>query len=95
MKHCSTFVIPNLSTPPTQLKDLQRHREARLLGPLQGPVTGAEVLTGRQQQQHGQIVSKLQQLVSVHTVLVGLSGDTEELSFQYACASYPREQYDE
>ncbi|KAF3846769.1 hypothetical protein F7725_003847 [Dissostichus mawsoni] len=50
------------SGPPTQLKDLQRHGEARLFGPHQRPVVGAEVLAGRQQQQHGQLVSKLQQL---------------------------------
>lgn len=49
----------NNSSPPTQLKDLQGHGEARLLGPHQRPVAGAEVLTGGQQQQHGQLVSKL------------------------------------
>lgn len=63
----------NYSFPPTQLKDLQGHGEARLLGPHQRPVAGAKVLTGRQQQQHGHFVSKLQQLPGVHTILISLS----------------------
>lgn len=57
----------------TQLKDLQGHGEPRLLGPHQRPVAGAEVLTGRQQQQHGQLVSELHQLTGVHTILISLS----------------------
>lgn len=57
----------------TQLKDLQGHGEPGLLGPHQRPVAGAEVLTGRQQQQHGQLVSELHQLTGVHTVLISLS----------------------
>lgn len=60
------------NSPPTQLEDLQRHGEARLLGAHQGPVAGAEVLAGRQQQQHGHLVSELQQLAGVHAVLVRL-----------------------
>lgn len=63
----------NVSSPPTQLKDLQGHGEPRLLGPHHRPVAGAKVLTGRQQQQHGQLVSKLQQLPGVHTILIRLS----------------------
>lgn len=58
--------------PLTQFKRLQRHGEARLLGAHQRPVTGAEVLTGGQQQQHGHVFTKLQQLLCVHTILVGL-----------------------
>ncbi|KAA8584844.1 hypothetical protein FQN60_003538, partial [Etheostoma spectabile] len=50
------------NSPPTHLKDLQRHGEPRLFGPHQRPVAGAEVLTGRKQQHHGHLVSKLQQL---------------------------------
>lgn len=57
----------------TQLKDLQGHGEAWLLGPHQGPVAGAEVLAGRQQQQHGRLVSELQQLPGVDSVLIGLA----------------------
>jgi len=57
----------------TQFKDLQWHGEARLLGSHQRPVTGAEVLTGRQEQQHGQLFTKLQQLPGVHTILICLS----------------------
>lgn len=75
-KHCGTITweIPHQWTsPPTQLKDLQGHGDPRLLGAHQRPVAGAEVLTGRQQQQHGHLVSKLQQLAGVHTVLVRLS----------------------
>lgn len=61
-----------LGTPPTQLKDLQGHGEAGLLGAHQRPVAGAEILTWRQQQQHGDLVSKLQQLTGVHAILVRL-----------------------
>lgn len=72
------------SSSPTQLKDLQGHGEPRLLGPNQRPVAGAEVLTGRQQQHHGYLVPKLQQLTGVHTVLVRLS-QTDENLFQAIC----------
>lgn len=45
--------------PPTQLEDLQWHGEAGLFGAHQRPVAGAEILTWRQQQQHGDVISKL------------------------------------
>lgn len=48
-----------LITPPTQLEDLQWHGEAGLFGAHQRPVAGAEILTWRQQQQHGDFISKL------------------------------------
>lgn len=60
-------------SPPTQLKDLQGHGEPGFLGAHQRPVAGAEVLTGRQQQQHGHVVSKLQQFTGVNAILIRLS----------------------
>lgn len=60
------------SSPPTQLKDLQGHGESGLFCPRQRPVAGAEVLTGGQQQQHGQRVPKVQELPGVHAVLIRL-----------------------
>lgn len=73
----------NNSSPPTQLKDLQGHGEARLLGSHQRPVAGAEVLTGGQQQQHGQLVSKLHQLPGVHTILICLLGTPSYIRYNY------------
>lgn len=60
------------SPPPTQLEDLQRHGEAWLFCPHQGPVAGAKVLAGGQEQDHGDLVSKLQQLPGVHAILIRL-----------------------
>lgn len=54
--HDLTFLIRML---PTQLEDLQWHGEAGLFGAHQRPVAGAEILTWRQQQQHGDVISKL------------------------------------